>query len=70
LTGLQGLRQFSHLFLKIDVRGLSEGEAVLEFLGLLRKLLVCLLLFSKPLNSNFPEHRMLKGVVFLRTRQL
>jgi hypothetical protein len=55
LTGLQGLRQFNHLFLKIDVRGLCEGKAALEFLGLLEKLLVCLLLFSKPLNCNFPE---------------
>jgi hypothetical protein len=70
LTGLQGLRQLSHLFLKIDVRGLSEGETALEFLGFLGKLLVCLLLFSKSLHCNFPEHRMLKGVVFLETRQL
>jgi hypothetical protein len=33
-------------------------------------LLVCLLLFSKPLNCNFLEHRMLEGVVFLKTRKL
>jgi hypothetical protein len=70
LTGLQGFRQFIHLFLKINVRGLSEGETALEFLGLLGKLLVCLLLFSKPLNCNFPEHRMLEGVVLLKTCQL
>jgi hypothetical protein len=39
-------------------------------IGLLRKLLVHLLLVNKPLNSNFPEHRILQGVVFLKTHQL
>jgi hypothetical protein len=70
LAGLQGIRQFSHLLLKFNIRGLCEGEAALEFLGFLGKLLVRLLLFSKPLDSNFPEHRMLECIVFLKTRKL
>jgi hypothetical protein len=70
LADLQSLRQFSHLFLKIDVHGLSESEAALEFLGFLRKLLVRLLLVNKSINSNFPGHRVLQGVVFLKTRKL
>jgi hypothetical protein len=70
LIDLQSLRQFGYLFLKIKVRGLSKSEATLELLGLLRKLLVCLLLVNKPLDSNFPEHRIFQGIVFLKTCQL
>jgi hypothetical protein len=70
LTILQGIRELSDLLLKFYVRGLCKGKAVLEFLGFLGKLLVCLLLFSKPLDGNSPEHRMLECVVFLKTRQL
>jgi hypothetical protein len=33
-------------------------------------LLVRLLLVNKPLNSNFPEHRILQGIVFLKMCQL
>jgi hypothetical protein len=69
LTDLQSLRQFGYLFLKIKVRGLSKSEAALELLGFLRKLLVRLLLVNKPLDSNFPEHRIFQGVVLLKTRQ-
>jgi hypothetical protein len=36
----------------------------------LRKLLVCILLINKPLDSNFPEHRIFHDVVFLKPRQL
>jgi hypothetical protein len=70
LAGLQGIRQLSHLLLKFNIRGLCEGKAALELLGFLGKLLVCLLLFSEPLDGNFPEHRVLECIVFLKTRQL
>jgi hypothetical protein len=55
LTNPQSLRQFSYLLLKMKVRGLSKSKVALELLGLLRKLLVCLLLINKPLDSNFPS---------------
>jgi hypothetical protein len=33
-------------------------------------LLVCFLLINEPLDGNFPEHGILQGIVFLKTRQL
>jgi hypothetical protein len=55
LTDLQSLRQFGYLFLKIKVRRLSKSEAALELLGVLRKLLVCLLRSTSRSTATFPS---------------
>jgi hypothetical protein len=47
---------------------LCEGEATLQFLRLLGKLLVHLLLFGEPLYGNFPEHGMLECIILLKAR--
>jgi hypothetical protein len=49
---------------------LCEGEVTLQFLGFLGKLLVNLLLFSEPLYGNFPELRMLEGIILLKACKL
>jgi hypothetical protein len=69
LTDLQSLCQFGYLLLEIKVCGLRKSEAALELFGFMRKLLVRLLLVNKPLDSNFPEHGILQGIVFLEARQ-
>jgi hypothetical protein len=49
---------------------LREGEVTLQFLGLLGKLFVNLLLFSEPLYGNLPEHRVLEGMILLKACKL
>jgi hypothetical protein len=49
---------------------LCEGEVTLQFLRLLGKLLVHLLLFSETLYGNFPEYRMFEGIILLKACKL
>jgi hypothetical protein len=49
---------------------LREGEVTLQFLGLLGKLFVNLLLFREPFYGNLPKHRVLEGIILLKPGKL
>jgi hypothetical protein len=70
VTRFQSLRQLSHLSLEFQVRGLREGEVTLQFLRLLGKLFVNLLLFRDPLYGNLPKHRVLEGIILVKACKL